>query len=129
MYLPDDFSSSGGANCDSKDPHAVVLLLDEAVEEAITPEIDIANLCLLPFILRDTTILHGLQYIFNKVTDCLGCVETLSDWVTEFFCLAIFMGKIELGTMSGSKEDDLFQACTRVAINNKDIGDREVLEQ
>ena len=55
MYLPDDFSSSGGANCDSKDPHAVVLLLDEAVEEAITPEIDKANLCLPLFLLGDTT--------------------------------------------------------------------------
>ena len=116
-----------GTNCDCDDPDIVVLLFDEAVQKAITPEINVSYFDLL-FINTSFGIYCRLvaEHLMHQVPEGSCAIQTLSVLLLIGFCCIV--PKVEVSSMTRRNEDDLFDADACMTTDLKYLWNRKVLE-
>ena len=116
-----------GTNCDCDDPDIVVLLFDEAVQKAITPEINVSYFDLL-FMKTSFGLFCPLvaDHLTHQCPEGSCAIQTLSVLLLIGFCCIV--PKVEVSSMTRRNEDDLFDADACMITDLKHLWNRKVLE-
>ena len=105
----------------------IVFLFDEAVQKAITPEINVSYFDLL-FMKTSFGLFWPLvaDHLIHQVPEGSCAIQTLSVLLLIGFCCIV--PKVEVSSMTRQNENDLFDADACMITDLKHLWNRKVLE-